>query len=73
MSGGNEVFYLENGQKRDGDIHHPILEAAGDDIALRRKSFAATVALGVDPAAAARFYGLPEGYDLSDGGPSSLR
>jgi hypothetical protein len=72
---GNEVFYIdEHGRKADADIHEEILAGVDPaaDLRHRIESFHATVAKGIDPAKAARAYGLPDAYDL-DPGPKSLR
>jgi hypothetical protein len=72
---GNEVFYIdENGRKDDADIHEEILAGIDPaaDLRHRTESFHFAVAMGIDPAKAARSFGLPGAYDL-DPGPKSLR
>jgi hypothetical protein len=71
---GNEAFYMENGVKKDAAIHDFILNGISpeDDLKNRTESFHSAVARGLDPADAAKAFGLDGAFDL-DPGPKSLR
>lgn len=72
---GNEAFYIdENGQKADAAIHDFILGGVSPEAEKRHRveSFHLAVASGVDPAVAARVFGLEGGFDIGPG-PESLR
>jgi hypothetical protein len=71
MCPGNEGFYMENGEKADADIHHPILDAV-DDTEFRVESFYRAVQAGTPPEMAARMFGLEGGYELGGGSLAPL-
>jgi hypothetical protein len=64
----SEAFYVdENGNRGDGDIHYPILDAAPDDTKFRHESFLRAVEAGIPPERAAKMFGIEGAFDLGPG------
>jgi len=72
---GGEMFYVKDGKRCDAELHAEFLDGVDgvtDEHIRSTTALWAIQNLGVDPADAARIYGLKSAYDLGPG-PEPLR